>query len=65
MNHNIREKGYDGLVGMSLQDRPLFSFGNGTQDRCASTVQLRLDAAERQGELTVSLPGPRRRTPVA
>eukprot|EP00439_Symbiodinium_sp_Y106_P000321 s5476_g1.t1 len=53
MNHNIREKGYDGLVGMSLQDRPLFSFGNGTQDRCASTVQLRLDAAERQGELTV------------
>ncbi|CAE7480578.1 GIP [Symbiodinium sp. CCMP2592] len=53
MKRNMQEKGFDGLVGMSLQDRPLFSFGNGTQDRCASTVQLRLDAAEKRGELTV------------
>ena len=53
MKINVKEKGFDGLVGMSLQDRPTFSFGNGTQDQCASTIKLQLDAAEKKGELTV------------
>ncbi|CAE7708262.1 unnamed protein product [Symbiodinium sp. CCMP2456] len=53
MGRNMQTKGFTGLVGLDLQERPVFSFGNGTQDRCASTIKLQLDAESKKGSLTV------------
>ena len=53
MKINVREKGHNGLLEVNLEDRPVFSFGNGTQDQCSSTVKLKLQADDRSGALRV------------
>ena len=53
MKINLKTKGAHGLVGLDMQERPVFSFGNGTQDKCASTVKLQLEAEAKKGSLTV------------
>ncbi|CAE7556738.1 unnamed protein product, partial [Symbiodinium pilosum] len=50
---NAQKKGNNGILGLSLQKRPTFGFGNGSENRCASTIQLQIQANDRAGELKV------------
>ena len=36
-----------------MSGRPTFGFGNGSDNRCASTIQLQVQANDRAGELKV------------
>ena len=53
MELNGQKKGSHGVTGLDLTDRPMFGFGNSTQDRCLSTASLNIAAGGRQGELRV------------
>ncbi|CAE7387238.1 unnamed protein product, partial [Symbiodinium sp. CCMP2456] len=53
MHLNNLKKGDTGLVSIDLSERPVFGFGNGSEDRCSSTVKLRIDAASKPGEVKV------------
>lgn len=48
-----REVHGDDKMTIDREQRPLFHFGNGASQRCLSTVQLGVQADEKQGELTV------------
>ena len=50
---NAQKKGNNGILGVNLQERPTFGFGNGSENRCASTIQLQVQANDRAGELKV------------
>ncbi|CAE7863997.1 unnamed protein product [Symbiodinium microadriaticum] len=53
MQLNNKKKGNTGLLSVDLSERPVFGFGNGSEDRCSSTVQLRIDADQKSGEVKV------------
>ncbi|CAE7456417.1 unnamed protein product [Symbiodinium microadriaticum] len=53
MQLNTMKKGNTGLLSVDLSERPIFGFGNGSEDRCSSTVQLRIDADQKAGEVKV------------
>ena len=50
---NARKLGSSGVKAVDLKDRPTFGFGNGSENRCTSTVQLQVQANTRPGELKV------------
>ena len=50
---NAQKKGNNGILGVNLQERPTFGFGNGSENHCASTIQLQVQANDRAGELKV------------
>ena len=43
----------NGIDRVDTQDRPVFGFGNSSEDRCVSTLHLNLLAGGRQGQLKV------------
>ena len=53
MSINQAKRGDPGVAAVDLCDRPIFGFGNGGENQCASTVNLRIAANQRQGELRV------------
>ncbi|CAE7453298.1 RE1, partial [Symbiodinium sp. CCMP2456] len=53
MQLNNMKKGDSGLISVDLSERPVFGFGNGSEDRCSSTVQLRINADKKPGEVKV------------
>ena len=50
---NHARRGSSGVVGVNVSDRPVFNFGNSSQDRCVSTVDMGLVAHGREGSLQV------------
>ena len=53
MRLNEGKHGSNGVAQVCLKERPTFGFGNGSEDKCASTARLRILAGERQGEVKV------------
>ena len=39
---NQAKRGQNGVLGVDLSERPVFGFGNGSEDKCASTIQLQV-----------------------
>ena len=52
MKLNSQKHGDNRVISVNPNDRPTFGFGNATEDRCASTVELGITAGQRQGQLT-------------
>ena len=50
---NHKKWGKDKLKGVDQANRPLFGFGNSTENRCLSTVKLGVQAGAHEGELSV------------
>ena len=50
---NQAKRGQNGILGVDLSERPVFGFGNGSEDKCASTIQLQVKANSRPGEIKV------------
>ncbi|CAE7675497.1 GIP [Symbiodinium sp. CCMP2592] len=53
MQLNNLKSGHSGLISVDTTERPVFGFGNGSEDRCSSTVQLRICADKKPGEVKV------------
>ena len=53
MAKNREHRGHDGVKGIDPDNRPVFSFGNSSRNRCASTVQMLLEAAGKPGQLQI------------
>ena len=53
MEINAQKKGSSGILDVNLADRPTFGFGNGSENKCASTIQLQVKANDKDGELRV------------
>ena len=50
---NQAKRGQNGVLGVDLAERPVFGFGNGSEDQCASTIQLQVKANSQPGEIKV------------
>ena len=50
---NHRKWGKDQLKEVDRSNRPLFGFGNSTENRCLSTIKLGVQAGDHSGELSV------------
>ncbi|CAE7769883.1 GIP [Symbiodinium sp. CCMP2592] len=48
-----KKHGHNGVSAVDLQDRPIFGFGNGSENQCASTVHLKIAANDSPGNLKV------------
>eukprot|EP00439_Symbiodinium_sp_Y106_P022783 s7332_g2.t2 len=53
MSQNIAKRGNSGVKQVDLQDKPVFNFGNSSENQCSSTVEMRLQAGEREGRLRI------------
>lgn len=53
MDINAQKYGSPRVHSVCLKNRPTFGFGNSTEDRCASTVELGITAGSREGKLVV------------
>ena len=53
MSLNQAKRGDSGVAAVDLCERPIFGFGNGEENQCASTINLKIAANQRQGELRV------------
>lgn len=53
MSLNANQKGHNGILGVDLQDRPTFGFGNSSKDQCLSPASLQISAGGRDGCLKV------------
>ena len=53
MQKNQAVNGDMGLLSVDKENKPLFGFGNSTEDRCLSTVCMRLTAGSQEGQLQV------------
>ena len=53
MSQNIAKQGDSGVNHVDLQDKPVFNFGNSSENQCSSTVEMRLRAGAREGRLRI------------
>ncbi|CAE7805834.1 GIP, partial [Symbiodinium necroappetens] len=53
MSINHKKRGHNGVSSVDLGDRPVFGFGNGSENQCASTVLLKIAANKVPGALKV------------
>ena len=50
---NQAKHGTTKLLGVNTEQRPVFSFGNSSEGRCASTISLGISAGQKDGNLTI------------
>ena len=50
---NIKKYKNDGIIEVDPSERPVFGFGNSSQDQCVSTASMRLMAGQKDGILKV------------
>ena len=50
---NQAEEGRTKLLGVDTQRQPTFSFGNSSENRCVSTVEVGIRAGDKSGRLTI------------
>ena len=53
MKINEAKHGCTGLAELNMDEKPVFGFGNGSENRCASTAQLKIHANQQPGRLRV------------
>ncbi|CAE7241426.1 RE1 [Symbiodinium sp. CCMP2592] len=53
LDKNLATEGNTRLLSVDPKRKPTFSFGNSSENRCASTIELGIQAAEKQGRLTI------------
>ena len=53
MSINNKKRGHNGVSAVDLEDRPVFGFGNGSENQCTSTVLLKIAANDAPGALKV------------
>ncbi|CAE7216100.1 GIP [Symbiodinium sp. CCMP2592] len=53
MDINAQKYGESRVLSVDLANQPVFGFGNSTENRCASTVELGISAGDRAGQLTI------------
>ncbi|CAE7910422.1 Nsun2 [Symbiodinium necroappetens] len=53
MSRNLVKTGNTGVNQVDLQDKPTFNFGNSSENQCASTVEMKLQAGQREGRLRI------------
>jgi len=52
-SRNIAKTGNPGVNQVDLRDKPTFNFGNSSENQCASTVEMKLQAGSREGRLRI------------
>ena len=50
---NLTQLSSHGVCQMDTQDRPVFGFGNSSEDRCVSTLHLKIRAGEKPGVMKI------------
>ena len=53
MDINAKKYGEPRVLSVDLANQPVFGFGNSTENRCTSTVELGISAGNRAGHLTI------------
>ncbi|CAE7764523.1 unnamed protein product, partial [Symbiodinium necroappetens] len=53
MMKNKKKTGSDGIMSLDPDNKPVFSFGNSSVEKCISTAQVRLKAGGNEGRLKV------------
>ena len=53
MDQNLGKHGESRIQAVDPQNQPQFGFGNGSQDKCISTTQLKVTANDRPGALQI------------
>ena len=53
LDQNTKYLGNSRLLHVDTERQPVFSFGNSSENRCASTIELGIQAAERDGKITI------------
>ena len=53
MSINHQKHSHNGVSTVDLVDRPVFGFGNGSENQCSSTVHLKIEANASPGSLKV------------
>ncbi|CAE7241615.1 unnamed protein product [Symbiodinium sp. CCMP2456] len=53
MSRNVAKTGSPGVNQVDLHDKPTFNFGNSSENQCASTVEMKLQAGSREGRLRI------------
>ena len=53
MDINQNKYGHHGISEVDTSNKPVFGFGNSSQDQCVSTAQLNIQANERPGKLQI------------
>ena len=53
LDQNTKNLGNSRLLHVETERQPLFSFGNSSVNRCAPTIELGIQAAERDGKITI------------
>ena len=50
---NLMQLSSHGVCQVDTQDRPVFGFGNSSEDRCVSTLHLKIQAGEKPGVMKI------------
>ncbi|CAE7868774.1 unnamed protein product [Symbiodinium necroappetens] len=53
LDRNKQDSGDSRLRHVDTKRQPVFSFGNSSENKCASTVELAIQAAEKEGTMTI------------
>ncbi|CAE7937367.1 rps4x [Symbiodinium sp. KB8] len=53
LDRNKHDSGDSRLRHVDTKRQPIFSFGNSSENKCASTVELAIQAAEKEGTMTI------------
>ena len=53
LDKNVEETGHTKLIKVDTERKPIFSFGNSSENQCMSTVELGVQARTKEGKLTV------------
>ncbi|CAE7663162.1 GIP [Symbiodinium sp. CCMP2456] len=53
MDINARKYGDSRVLAVDLANTPVFGFGNSTEDRCTSTIDLGISAGNREGQISI------------
>ena len=53
LDRNAEETGHTKLLKVDTERKPIFSFGNSSENQCMSTIELGVQAGAKEGKLTV------------
>ncbi|CAE7941821.1 unnamed protein product, partial [Symbiodinium sp. KB8] len=53
LDKNVEETGHTKLLKVDTGRKPIFSFGNSSENQCMSTIELGVQAGTKEGKLTV------------
>ena len=53
IQRNVQQHGASRVARVDVSERPVFNFGNSSEEQCASTVEMKLLAGDREGRVKI------------